>query len=129
TAVLAGREALRNAEQSTLLQAAQAFMNLVQAQAILNLTRENLDFLGEQVRAANDRLNVGEGTRTDVAQTTARQSAGQAEYNAAVAQLNTAIAVYEQVIGHRPKSLGTAKPIDHLLSRTLNAALADAMTS
>jgi outer membrane protein len=129
TAVLAGREVLRNAEQSTLLQAAQAFMNLVQAQAILNLTRENLDFLGEQVRAANDRLNVGEGTRTDVAQTTARQSAGQANYNAAVAQLNTAIAVYEQVIGHRPKNLGAAKPIDHLLSRTLNAALADAMTS
>jgi outer membrane protein len=129
TAVLAGREALRATEQSTLLQAAQAFMNLVQAQALVNLRRENIDFLGQQVKAAQDRLNVGEGIRTDVAQTEARQAAGQADLNAAIAQLNTAIAVYEQVIGHRPKSLGAAKPIDALLSKSLNGALADAMTS
>ncbi|MCR4282978.1 MAG: TolC family outer membrane protein [Bauldia sp.] len=129
TAVLAGREALRNVEQNTLLSAAQAFMGLVRAQAILNLRRENLDFLAEQVRAAEDRLNVGEGTRTDVAQTKARQSSGQADYNAAAAALNTALAVYEQVIGHQPKSLGAANPVDPRLSKTLNAALADAMTS
>lgn len=129
TAVLAGREALRNAEQNTLLAAAQAFMDVVQAQAILNLRRENLDFLAEQVRAADDRLTVGEGTRTDVAQTKARQSSGQAEYNSAAAALNTAIAVYEQVIGHRPTSVGAARPLDLMLSKTLNAALADAMTS
>jgi outer membrane protein len=129
TAVLAGRETLRNVEQTTLLSAAQAFMNLVQAQAILNLRRENLDFLAEQVRAAEDKLNVGEGTRTDVAQTRARQASGQADYNAAAASLNTAIAVYEQVIGHRPKSLGAAGPVDGRLAKTLNAALAEAMTS
>jgi outer membrane protein len=129
TAVLAGREALRATEQSTLLQAAQAFMNLVQAQALVNLRRENIDFLGQQVKAAQDRLNVGEGIRTDVAQTEARQAAGQADLNSAIAQLNTAIATYEQVIGHRPKSLGAAKPVDALLPKSLNAALADAMTS
>lgn len=129
TAVLAGREALRNAEQNTLLAAAQAFMGLVRAQAILNLRRENLDFLAEQVRAAEDRLNVGEGTRTDVAQTRARQASGQAEYNAAAAALNTAIAIYQQVIGHQPTSLGAAPPVDSMLSKTMNAALADAMTA
>lgn len=129
TAVLAGREALRNAEQNTLLDAAQAFMGVVRAQALLNLSRENLDFLAEQVRAAEDRLNVGEGTRTDVAQTKARQASGQAEYNSAVAALNTAIAVYQQVIGHEPRTLGAARPVDALLPRSLNAALADAMTS
>ena len=129
TAVLAGREALRSAEQDTLLAAAQAFMNLVQAQALLNLRSENVDFLREQVRAAQDRLNVGEGTRTDVAQTNARLASGQADYNVAAANLNTALAVYEQVVGHRPKSLGTAKPIDGMLSKNLNAAIADAMTT
>ena len=103
-------------------------MDLVQAQANLNLRKENVDFLRQQVRAAQDRLNVGEGTRTDVAQTKASLAAGQAAYNAAVASLNSALAVYEQVIGHRPKSLGAAKPIDSLLSKTLNAAIADAMT-
>ena len=129
TAVLAGREALRNVEQNTLLAAAQAFMGVVRAQAILNVRRENLDFLAEQVRAAEDRLRVGEGTRTDVAQTRASQAAGQAEFNSAAAQLNTAIAVYQQVIGHEPRSLGAAPPVDGLLSRSLNAALADAMTA
>jgi outer membrane protein len=129
TAVLAGREALRNTEQNTLLAAAEAFMGVVQAQAILNLRRENLEFLAEQVRAAEDRLNVGEGTRTDVAQTKARQSAGQAAFNVAAAQLNTAIATYQQVIGHQPRSLGAARPVDSMLSQSLNGALADAMTS
>ena len=125
TAVLAAREALRNTEQATLLAAVQAFMNLVQAQAILNLQKQNIDFLGQQVKAAEDKLNVGEGTRTDVAQTNASLAAGQASYSSAVAALNTAIAVYEQVIGHRPQSLGAAKPIDTLLPMNVNAALAD----
>jgi outer membrane protein len=125
TAVLAAREVLRNTEQTTLLAAVQAFMNLVQAQAILNLQKQNVDFLGQQVKAAEDKLNVGTGTRTDVAQTNASLAAGQASYSSAVAALNTAIAVYEQVIGHRPQSLGAAKPIDTLLPKNVNAALAD----
>ncbi len=79
TAVLAGREVLRNTEQTTLLAAADAFMGLVQAQAMLNLQPENVDFLSQQVRAAQDRLNVGEGTRTEVAQTNARLAAGQSD--------------------------------------------------
>ncbi len=128
TAVLAAREVLRNTEQSTLLAGVQAFMDLVEAQATLNLQKQNVDFLSQQVKAAQDRLNVGEGTRTDVAQTNSSLAAGQASYNAAVASLNTAIAVYEQVIGHRPRSLGAAKPVENLLSKNLNAALADAMT-
>jgi len=129
TAVLAGREVLRNAEQNTLLAAVEAFMGVVRAQAILNLRRENLTFLAEQVRAAEDRLTVGEGTRTDVAQTRARQASGEAAFNSAAAALNTAIAVYQQVIGHQPTSLGAARPVEAMLSQTLNAALADAMTS
>ena len=128
TAVLAAREVLRDTEQSTLLSAVEAFMNLVQAQATLNLQKQNVDFLGQQGKAAQDRLNVGEGTRTDVAQTNSSLAAGQASYNSAVAALNSAIAVYEQVIGHRPSSLGAAKPVENLLSKNLNAALADAMT-
>ncbi len=124
TAVLAGRETLRKTEQDTLLQAVTAFMDLVQAQANLNLQKQNVDFLGQQLNAANDRLKVGEGTKTDVAQTQAKLAAGQSQYDAAVATLNGAIATYEQIIGHRPKSLGTAKPIDVMLPKSLDAALA-----
>lgn len=129
TAVLAGREALRSAESDTLLAAVNAFMNLVQAQAVLNLRNQDVEFLREQVRAAEDRLNVGEGTRTDVAQTNARLAAGQSQYNAAAAALNAAIAVYQQVIGSMPKSLGNADAVDTMLPGSLEASLAAAMAS
>ncbi len=129
TAVLAGREVLRNTEQSTLLSAVTAFMNLVQAQANLNLQKQNVDFLQQQLNATNDRLKVGEGTKTEVAQTQASLAAGQSSYDAAVATLNAAIATYEQIIGHRPTSLGTAKPIDFMLPSSLDAALATGLSS
>ena len=127
TAVLAGREQLRGTEQSTLLSAVTAFMDLVKAQANLNLQKQNVDFLQQQLNAANDKLKVGEGTKTDVAQTQYSLAAGQSQYDAAVATLNTAIATYEQVIGHRPTSLGAAKPIDGLLPKSLDSALAAGM--
>ena len=118
TAVLAGRETLRTTEQTVLLSAVSAFMDLVKAQANLNLQKQNVDFLGQQLNAANDRLKVGEGTRTDVAQTNARLAAGQSQYDAGVAQVNAAVATYEQIVGHRPRSLGTAKPVDFMLPRS-----------
>jgi outer membrane protein len=129
SAVLAAREVLRSTEQQTLLSAVEAFMNLVEAQATLNLQKQNVDFLQQQVKAAQDRLNVGEGTKTDVAQTNSSLAAGQASYNSAVAALNNAVAAYEQVIGHKPRALGAAKSVEGMLSKNLNAALADAMTN
>ena len=127
TSVLAGRETLRSTEQNTLLAAVRAFMGLVQAQAVLNLRSQNVDFLREQVRAAEDRLSVGEGTRTDVAQTNARLAAGQSQLNAATASQNSAIATYQQVIGHVPSALGNADSVETKLPTSLDAALAMAM--
>jgi outer membrane protein len=127
SAVLAGRELLRSTEQTVLLDAVTAFMDLVEAQANLNIQRQNVDFLQQQLNAANDRLKVGEGTRTDVAQTNARLALGQSQLDAAIAQVNTAIAVYEQIVGHKPKSLGAARPIDFMLPKTMDAALAQAI--
>ena len=129
TGVLAARESLRVSEQTILLQGVTAFMDLVQAQANLNLQRQNVDFLQQQLNAANDRLKVGEGTKTDVAQTQAKLAAGQSSYDAAVATLNAAIATYEQIIGHRPKSLGAAKPIGFMLPKSLDAALSTGLLS
>ena len=127
TAVLAGREALRTAEQNTLLAAVRAFMGLVRAQAVLNLRQQNVDFLREQVRAAEDRLSVGEGTRTEVAQTNARLAAGQSQLSAAQASQNAAIATYQQVIGHVPSALGNADSVEGRLPTSLDAALAQAL--
>jgi outer membrane protein len=122
-AVRAARAQLRNVEQQTLLNAVRAFMDVVQAQVVLNLRAQNVEFLREQVRAATDRLNVGEGTRTDVAQTNARLQAGLSDYNAAAAAVTSALAVYEQVVGHKPRSLGAADHVERYFPKTQEAAI------
>jgi outer membrane protein len=126
SAVRAGRESLRNTEQNVLLDAVTAFMDVAQAQAILSLRSQNLEFLREQVRASNDRLNVGEGTRTDVAQTNAALSLGLSDYAAAAATLASANATYQMVVGQPPGTIGAVKSVDKLLTRTLDEALAKA---
>ena len=124
TAVLAARELLKTSEADILLQAVQAFMDVVRAQVVLNLTAQNVTFLREQVKASNDRLSVGEGTKTDVAQTNARLATGELDYAGAVANLSTAIATYEQVIGHKPTTLGAYNGIHKLLPASLDDAIA-----
>jgi outer membrane protein len=126
SAVRAGRESLRNTEQNVLLDAVTAFMDVAQAQAILSLRSQNLEFLREQVRASNDRLNVGEGTRTDVAQTNAALSLGLSDYAAAAATLAAANATYQMVIGRPPDTIGAVKSVDALLTRSLDEALGKA---
>lgn len=121
--VAAAREQLRLQEQTTLLDAVTAFMDVVEAQVILNLRAQNVAFLREQVRAATDRLNVGEGTRTDVAQTNASLQSGLFDYASAAASVNAALARYEQIVGHKPKSLGAVDHVERILPKSLEAAL------
>ena len=76
--VSAARETLRNTEQTVLLNAATAYMNLIRDAAILDLQRRNVEVLQEQLRQTRDRFNVGEVTRTDVAQSESRLAAARA---------------------------------------------------
>ncbi len=127
--VKAAREQLKVVEQNILLDTVRAFMGVIRAQVVVNLTAQNVEFLREQVKAAEDRLSVGEGTRTDVAQTNARLSEGMSDYAQAVADLNQAIAVYVQIVGIRPDRLGDVNGIDKHLPRTLEAGLEVALTT
>src|SRR5262249_27294084 len=70
--VSAARETLRQQEQATLLAAVTAYMNLIRDAATLNLQRSNVEVLQEQLRQTRDRYDVGEVTRTDVAQAESR---------------------------------------------------------
>ena len=73
---MGARETLRVTEQQVLLDAATAYMNLLRDQAILELNRRNVEVLTEQLKQTRDRFNVGEVTRTDVAQAESRLAAG-----------------------------------------------------
>jgi outer membrane protein len=121
--VQAAREALRTVEQTVLLDAVTAYMNVVRDQAIVRLRENDVSVLTEQLKATKDRFDVGEVTRTDVAQAEARRSEALATLAAAQANLKTSRAAYEQVIGHPPGSLATPASIRHLLPSTLNEAM------
>ncbi len=123
-AVKASQQTLRNSEQNVLFDAASSYMNVLRDAAITSFRGQNLAFLEEEVRAAKERFNVGESTRTDVAQAQASRASAVATLSAARAQLKGSVAVYRQIIGHDPKNQQTVHGIDHLLPRNIDAALA-----
>ena len=121
--VQAQRELLRAVEQTTLLDAATAYVNVVRDKAIVRLRENDVSVLSEQLKATRDRFEVGEVTRTDVAQAEARRSEALATLAGAQANLKTSRASYEQVIGHPPGNLQTPPSIRHLLPQALDAAM------
>lgn len=120
--VRASFESLRNTEQNTLFDAASAYMDVIRDRRIANLTEQNLKFLDEQVRAARSRLDVGEGTRTDVAQADASRSEAVAQLSIARATALTSAGTYRQVVGEDPGTLKAAAPVSKLLPRSIDAA-------
>ncbi|MFE1602027.1 TolC family outer membrane protein [Methylobacterium sp. ID0610] len=121
--VLQGREGLRNVEMSTLFAAAQAYMNVLADTATLELNRNNVEVLEEQLRQTRDRFNVGEVTRTDVAQAEARLAGARSQVSVAEANLRTSIATYRQVVGIEPRQLAPGRPLDRYVPSTLGAAI------
>ena len=73
--VRAGQQTLRNTEQTVLLNAATAYVDVVRDGALLRLNRSDLTFNLRELQATQDRFSVGEVTRTDVAQARAAVSA------------------------------------------------------
>lgn len=125
--IRASRENLRNIEQNTLFNAAAAYVDVLQFQEIVNIRRSNLAFLQEQVRSSRARLDVGEGTRTDVAQSNARLAQAQALLSAAEGTLETARGTYFQIIGRRPANLRWPRGPIHLYPPSLQQAIAAAV--
>jgi outer membrane protein len=121
--VLGSRETLTNNEQNTLFNAASSYMNVLRDTAILDLQRNNVDVIDEQLRQTRDRFNVGEVTRTDVAQAESRLAAARSQASQAEANLRASIAQYRQFIGVEPQQLAPGRPLDKLVPRTVDAAL------
>jgi outer membrane protein len=125
--VLGQREQLRNTEQNTLLNALTYYMNVMRDTAALDLQRSNVEVLKEQLRQTRDRFNVGEVTRTDVAQAEAALAQSQANYLIAQSTLQSSIASYRQVVGDPPASLAPVSPVSRLLPSSLPQAIAISM--
>jgi outer membrane protein len=112
---LAAREDLRNTEQSTLLSAVTAYMDVVQNQAIVRLRENNVRVLTDYEASNQRQFDAGELTSTDLAQSKASRASAVASLEAAKAQYQSSLANYEEVIGHPADHLFTPASIDHLL--------------
>ncbi len=122
--VLAARENLRAMEQTVLVNAATAYMNLLRDEAILALQQRNVAVLENELSQTHKRLDAGNVTATDVYQAESRLAAGRIQLFAAQANYDTSRAVYRQAIGLEPGKLTAASPVDRFIPKTLPAAVA-----
>ena len=124
--VLGARETLRNTEGNVLFDGATAYMNVLRDTAILNLQRNNIEVLEEQLRQTQQRFDVGEVTRTDIAQAQARLAASRSQASLAESNLRTSIARYRQIIGVEPRALAPGRPLERLPA-SLSSAISISM--
>lgn len=122
--VSATREQVRGTEMQILYAAVQAYANVALYKDFVAIRKQNLGFLNEQVKAANARLQVGEGTKTDVSQAQAQLAAAQAQLAAAVAQQKIAEATYMQIVGEEPKGISLPGAAKRGMPATLDSAVA-----
>jgi outer membrane protein len=107
-AVLATRESLIGVEQQVLFAAVDAYMGLSRALEFVELRQNNVRVISQELRAAQDRFEVGEVTRTDVSNAEARQAAAQSRLAEAQGDVAVSREVYRAAIGHYPTTLAPA---------------------
>ena len=103
--VLATRQALVNLEQQVLLRAVAAYMGVIEASETVELRNNNLRLLTQELRAARDRFDVGEVTRTDVALAEAQLADARSGLAGAEGTLLRAVEEYRNAVGHAPGNL------------------------
>ena len=103
--VMAQRARLQATEAAVLLQVATSYFDVLEFQAVVELNRNQVQVLGRQLEATNDRFRVGEITRTDVAQSEASLAGARAALVQAEGLLQQARSAYENVVGKPPENL------------------------
>jgi TolC family type I secretion outer membrane protein len=122
-AVRAERARLLAVEQSVLLSAVVAYINVLAADAVLDFEVQNEQRLARFFEATRDRFEVGEVTRTDVFQAEARLARATADRVQREGDVEVARAEYRRVIGSSPQSL-TLPPVPKELPAAVDAAVA-----
>jgi outer membrane protein len=123
--VKAGRQQLLSVEQSVLYNAVLAYLSVVKDRQILAIRQQNVKNLQKQANGAQSRFEVGEVTKTDVAQARARVSNAQGEVAVAKSNLESSAAAYEAIIGHRPGQKMSYAKLGQI-PKSLTAALSKA---
>jgi outer membrane protein len=114
TRVEAGRATLRAVEGDVFTNAVAAYMDVIRDRAIVELNQNNVKVLQTNLEATKDRFEIGDLTRTDVAQSEARLQLGVSQLAEAQGRLTGSEAVYRQVVGHVPGELAPPPPLPPL---------------
>ena len=122
--VLATRGTLLNIEQSILLRAVSAYMRVIEASEFVALRNNNLRLLTQELRAARDRFEVGEVTRTDVALAEAQLAQARSGLASAEGDYLRAVEEYRNAVGRKP---GRLSPPPRLPSLDSNVESAKAL--
>ena len=119
--ILAQREVLRATETQLFLAAASTYLDVQLAEETTRVRRENVRVLSRQSLASRERFNVGQGTRTDIAQSEARLANAESSLAQAEAQLQSMRASYRRLVGRMP--LGLQPVPTFAMPKTLEQAL------
>jgi outer membrane protein len=111
TRVEAGRATLRAVEGDIFTEAVAAYMDVIRDRAIVELNENQVKVLSTNLEATSDRFEIGDVTRTDVAQSEARLSLGRSALTTAQGRLATSEENYRRVIGKRPDMLQPPPPL------------------
>ena len=114
TRVEAGRATLRAVEGDIFTEAVAAYMDVIRDRAIVELNQNQVKVLGTNLEASRDRFQIGDVTRTDVAQSEARQALARSALETARGRLASSEENYRRVIGHRPGVLTPPPPLPPL---------------
>ena len=121
--VSGAREGLRVLEQTVLLNAATIYMDYLRDSAIVEVQKSNVRVLEQTLKQTRDRFNVGEVTRTDVAQSEAQLAAGKTQELTAESNLVTTRSNFRRIIGNEPVNLAPGSPVDRFLPNSLPGAV------
>lgn len=121
--ILAQGAILNAVEQRLLYDVSAAYTDVVRDQALVDLSESNIAVVSRQLDASNQRFEVGEVTRTDVAQSQARNARAQANSTTAMGNLKSSLATYEQLVGTQATKLPPTN-IEFVFPKTLDEAIA-----
>ena len=113
-AVLGTRQSLINVEQQVLLSAVEAYLEVRRALETVALRQNNLRLINQELRAAQERFEVGEVTRTDTALAEARLAQARSQLAAAQGALEIAREQYLAVVGRLPDNLQPVRSLPNL---------------
>lgn len=117
----AGQADLRGTESAIFTTVVAAYMDVLRTQAIVGLTANQVEVLSVNLEATSDRFEIGDLTRTDIAQSQSRLAVAQSDFQSAQSNLIAARETYIQLVGDAPGDLQAPPPLPGLPDSPMSA--------